>query len=373
MRGSYGQTRTILASRSFKRRTWKTWTERPRSAGGPFAIRLIDLLPLSRKTATLSGPIGDTIEQEHAIDDLTGMVRTKAGALVRGLTKVLFALGDLASIEILVERLLAPWFPGLDGFVLAEADSPSLSKPRRELIQTFLERTAIGSDSESKEAEAPAIRQWDISWEARMIPSPLRSEHERAFELSSSGNFSDAARMYASLADRAPRDPSFKHNLRYALYNSGRKEEAERLGAEMRRDFPAYIPVQIEIAREAADSGDTQRATRILDGLCARRAFHGDELRSIVKARIDLLVREKNIQAAADWYGLWKEFEVNEDKLKDYSSLELMLSLQKRNKKHQERKARQEPTSKKSREAEPRNDGRGNATPDDGQLSLFDI
>ena len=344
----------------------------PAERRGPFAIRFIDLLPLSCKMATLSGPIGDNIEREHAIDDLIGMVRTKAGALVKGLTKVLFALGDLTSIEILVDRLLAPWFPELDSFVLAEANSPSLSKRRRELIQTFLERTAIGSDSKPKKDAALAIRQWDISWEARAIPAPLRAENERAFGLSSSGDFSGAARMYASLADRAPREPSFKHNLRYALYSSGRKEEADRLGAEMSRDFPAYLPVQIEIALEAADSGDTRRATRILDGLCARRAFHGDELRSIVKARIDLLVREKNIQAAADWYGLWKEFEVDEDKLKDYSSLELLLSLQKRNKKYRERKARQEPTSKKNREAEPRNDGRGNATPDDGQLSLFD-
>jgi len=200
----------------------------PAERRGPFAIRLIDLLPLSCKIATLWGPIGSNIEREHAIDDLIGMMRTKAG--------------DLASIELIVDRLLAPWFPELDGFALAEANSPSFSKRRRELLRTFLERTAIGSDSESKEDAVTALRQWDISWEARVIPSPLQAEHERAFELLSSGDFSGAARMHASLADRAPREPSFKNNLRYALYGSGRKEEADRLGAEMRRDFPPISP-----------------------------------------------------------------------------------------------------------------------------------
>jgi Putative Zn-dependent protease, contains TPR repeats len=341
---------------------------------GPFVLRLIDLVPTSCKMPTLVGDTKNEIEVEHAIDAMIGALRTKAGALVPGLVKVLFALGDPTSIKILVERILVPWFPDLDDFVLRQSRDEALPEPRRGLVRSFLEASAIGAAFRSKEKETVALKAWNVSWDAMELPSPLQSDNEHAFVLLKSEDYQSAAKLYRSLLLAAPYEPSLKNNLRYALDKMGHKEEVALLAAEMRRESPGYIPLQIEESRELLNSGDADRANRILDGLLARDSFHGDELRSVLKARIDIYLHEEKIDNALSWYEIWRKIEIDEDKLLDYPMLAMMVNLKRLETRRRPRKAGRKPAPKqKNPPPEPRREEKGR---DDGgsddQLSLFD-
>ena len=84
---------------------------------------------------------------------------------------------------------------------------------------------------------------------------------------------------------------------------------------------------QIDIAREFSASGEHRRALRVLRGLLAREAFHGNMFGMIIATMIDILLKTEDAEAATSWYAYWKEFETDADKLKPYEALEVLTGL----------------------------------------------
>jgi hypothetical protein len=113
----------------------------------------------------------------------------------------------------------------------------------------------------------------------------------------------------------------------------------------MRTRFPWYLLLQVEEALILNQEGRYDRAHRILDGLLARSTFHGDELRTVVRAKIDIYISQKNYEVAASWFELWEQFEVDPSRLEPY----ILLRLTKPGKKRARRKAQ----AKKSNPGKP--------------------
>ncbi|MDP2875048.1 MAG: hypothetical protein Q8O00_02620, partial [Holophaga sp.] len=130
----------------------------------------------------------------------------------------------------------------------------------------------------------------------------------------------------------------------------GRGDEAKVLGLELRTRFPGYYQTQLDIARELATGGDREKALRIVQGLLFRDAFHGSVLRAVISTMIDLLMEDGQIEAAAGWYSMWKEFEPDPEKLEPYAPLELLNAAAKFSEDSERRAARRQLLRRKKAE-----------------------
>jgi len=294
---------------------------------GPFALRLVDIIPLSCRMAVIDRAITSGLEGEWATDRLVGAIRTRCPLLMRGLAKAVFAFGDENAIAVFIERLAAPWFPELDEFLRLECESPAIPKARCVLLRGILARTAIGSNGAARGIpKNPGA--WDISWDAANIEHGAEALNDETIAFLQSGDYAEAERALREYVRLYPDGVSQLNNLRFALNKQGKTAEVDEIGQKIRKLFPGYIRMQIEIAGELRKEEGDERAHRILDGILARRYIHGDELRAAVEARIGYYLNEKEAVLAAKWFDLWEEFEINEEKLLQYRPLMLIPVLQ---------------------------------------------
>jgi len=290
--------------------------KKPEERFGPFVLRLVDLVPASCKMASMEHANTSGLALENSIDRLCAAIRTDIPQALQGLGRIIVHCGDDASVRALLDRIVNPWFPELDDFFAGLLSDELLSEGRkRYLAEHLLSAPTSGSVH---------INSWDISWEPLEDEDNISTLHRKGFEALSSKRWEHAIKYYREIISTSLDNAPAWNNLRIACENIGDKKEAERLGREIRLRFPWYLLLQVEEALNLSHIGEHRRAHRILDGILARSAFHGDALRSVVSAKIDIFIKQKNLEAATTWLKLWEKFEIDKSRLERYIFLKLI-------------------------------------------------
>jgi tetratricopeptide (TPR) repeat protein len=290
---------------------------------GPFLFRLIDLVPRACRTALESVSMEHAWEYELGIDRVLGIVRTRAPGLMKGLGRMLLRYGDLPSLRYFVRRLVCPWFPELDSWLLEETRSADIPPARRTLIEHEVAGAGLLA-SAGRMPEEPKLSRWIISREPHTSFGKARQWNEKGFDCFRRADWKAALACFRSLTEMEPDDPAGWNNLRYALEKLGRNDEVDRLGLEMAIHFPAYIQTQVSQARKFAAAGNAARALRILDGLLARDHFHPQDLRLVLHAELDIHLANGDRIKAARYLDIWESFETDTELLEPYVLLRIV-------------------------------------------------
>jgi tetratricopeptide (TPR) repeat protein len=292
----------------------------PERRRGPFLLRLVDMVPKACVASMKNLAMVQLWEVEDEIDRALGVLRSRGPELVRGIGRILIRYGDPQSLRNWLRRLICPWFPELDAWLLAELDAPQIHPGRRSFLRSELREARLALP-DSREHEPMKILAWDVSWKAGMTRAAYNRQNVAAHACLESGNWKEAVAKYRELSELEPDEASGWNNLRYALSRLGETQEVERLGALMRERFPGYIHTQTEIAREFARTGQSERALRILEGLLTRESFHGTEFRALMETLIEVhLVREEP-QEALLFYEIWEEHETEPKYLEPFANM----------------------------------------------------
>lgn len=118
-----------------------------------------------------------------------------------------------------------------------------------------------------------------------------------------------------------PDSPPLHNNLAIAYEMLGQTEKSHALIREIHARFPDYFFGIAGVARLEVKEGNLKTARELLDSLLHRKQLHVTEFDSLCVAQIELLLAEKNREAARSWFDLWERPDPENPKLNLYRLL----------------------------------------------------
>jgi tetratricopeptide (TPR) repeat protein len=115
-----------------------------------------------------------------------------------------------------------------------------------------------------------------------------------------------------------PTAPDLQNNLASAYQMQGRFEEAEALIQEIADRYPDYMFARVAIALQHIDNGNIEAAEALLKPFLTRRKFHILEFAAFSNAYIELLLAQKNHDAAQGWLSIWENVDPDHPLIKDW-------------------------------------------------------
>ena len=103
-----------------------------------------------------------------------------------------------------------------------------------------------------------------------------------------------------------PNSPPLLNNLAIAYEMLGQSEKSQAMIREIHARFPDYFFGIASVARLEIKEGNLKTARTLLESLLQRKKLHVTEFDTLCVAQIELLLAEKNREAARSWFDLWE-------------------------------------------------------------------
>jgi tetratricopeptide (TPR) repeat protein len=307
-----------------------------RTPGYPLAQEnLHDLkLPVGQRHAPWSFHLGDWI-MKKAIDELLTTIKTmtKSGTDDRQVEKATQAfLANHPEVAQLIPVLLDRGDPQGREFAFRFANAtktPEMLEALRDFALSQrgpdqLRHQAAIAASEAGLLPTEKVHMWlggewrDISLIAYEFHDESPYNHSRkvndwlanALTLLKKYNAEDAKQAEALLKKALEVEPEaadLLNNLAVSYQLQDRMDEARELLEQIRSQYPDYVLAPVSLAQLHLQEGKIEEAETLLKPMLTRKRFHFDDFAAFSNVYLQLLMAQKNKEAAKAWLQLWQQ------------------------------------------------------------------
>lgn len=103
-----------------------------------------------------------------------------------------------------------------------------------------------------------------------------------------------------------PDAPDLLNNLAVSYQLQDRVDEARELLEQIRVQYPDYVLAPLSLAQLHLQAGEIAEAEALLKPLLTRKRFHFDDFSNFCNVYLQLLMAQKNKEAAKAWLHLWE-------------------------------------------------------------------
>ena len=120
------------------------------------------------------------------------------------------------------------------------------------------------------------------------------------------GDFAEAEVLSRAALEKYPNDVSLRFNFAQTLKQQGHDGQALEIVRAIHQENPAYVLARVSLAMRHTKNGETEAAHALLDPLMQTRQFHVTEFSLWMRAQIELLLLEENVEVAQSWLDMWQ-------------------------------------------------------------------
>ncbi|HEX5690405.1 MAG TPA: tetratricopeptide repeat protein [Roseiflexaceae bacterium] len=139
----------------------------------------------------------------------------------------------------------------------------------------------------------------------------------RAIRLLNEQKPAEAEDLIKQALEIEPDSPDILNNLAVAYSQLARDKEAEALIHQVVERFPDYVFARVSVARTLILRHRIGEARALLEPLLERERFHVDEFAHFCAAQAELLLAERNRDAARTWLDMWANVDPDNPALAD--------------------------------------------------------
>lgn len=174
--------------------------------------------------------------------------------------------------------------------------------------------TARGRDLIPKRVRLWLKGEWrDIAVGGFQLTNEPMGEHapevaerlKRAVGCLGAGDFVGAERLLLEALELEPGAPDLRQNLAGALHGQGRAAEARALVLRLNEEHPTYVLAAANLAFQAAEGGDLERARDLLHPLDELEKMHVTEFSALAKSHCVLHAKELDMEQLETWLDMW--------------------------------------------------------------------
>ncbi len=103
-----------------------------------------------------------------------------------------------------------------------------------------------------------------------------------------------------------PTYPSLLFNLGASYMMQKREEEAEEIFRKLHQEHPDYLFATVSIAKLCLKRKQVDEAKELIKPLTKRKRLHISEFRAMCDANMELLMAQKDKEAACSWLKIWE-------------------------------------------------------------------
>jgi tetratricopeptide (TPR) repeat protein len=104
-----------------------------------------------------------------------------------------------------------------------------------------------------------------------------------------------------------PHAPDLLNNLAVSYQLQDRVDEAQELFEQIKAQYPDYVLAPVSLAQLHLQNDEIEAAEALLKPMLSRKRFHFDDFAKFSNVYLQLLIAQKNKDAAKGWFQLWQQ------------------------------------------------------------------